>query len=47
MPNKETTQVVCVAEFRAKEGKTDELIAAVARADGSPRTRSRAASATN
>ena len=29
MPNKNTTQVVCVAEFRAKEGKTDELIAAL------------------
>jgi len=29
MPNKETTEVVCVAEFRAKEGKTDELLAAL------------------
>jgi quinol monooxygenase YgiN len=29
MPNKNTTQVVCVAEFRAKEGKTDELIDAL------------------
>ena len=26
MPNKQITQVVCVAEFRALEGKTDELI---------------------
>ncbi len=26
---KNTTQIVCVAEFRAKEGKTDELIAAL------------------
>ena len=29
MPNKNTTQVVCVAEFFAKEGKTDELIDAL------------------
>jgi quinol monooxygenase YgiN len=29
MPKKETTQLVCVAEFRAKEGKTDELITAL------------------
>jgi quinol monooxygenase YgiN len=29
MIRKETTEVVCVAEFRAKEGKTDELIAAM------------------
>jgi quinol monooxygenase YgiN len=29
MPKIEKTQVVCVAEFRAKEGKTDELIAAL------------------
>ena len=29
MPNKNTTQVVCVAEFFAKDGKTDELIAAL------------------
>jgi quinol monooxygenase YgiN len=29
MPNKNTTQVVCVAEFRAKEGKTGELIDAL------------------
>ena len=29
MPNKNTTQVVCVAEFFAKEGKTDELIEAL------------------
>ena len=29
MPKIEKTQVVCVAEFRAKEGKTDELIAAM------------------
>ena len=27
MPSKNTTQVVCVAEFFAKDGKTDELIA--------------------
>jgi quinol monooxygenase YgiN len=26
MPSKDTTQVVCVAEFFAKEGKTEELI---------------------
>ena len=26
MPNKNTTQVVCVAEFFAKDGKTEELI---------------------
>ncbi len=26
---KNTVQVVCVAEFRAREGKTDELIAAL------------------
>jgi quinol monooxygenase YgiN len=29
MPKTEKIQVVCVAEFRAKEGKTDELIAAM------------------
>jgi quinol monooxygenase YgiN len=29
MPNKNTTQVVCVAEFFAKEGKTEELIDAL------------------
>lgn len=29
MPDKNTTQVVCVAEFFAKEGKTDELIDAL------------------
>jgi len=29
MPKKNTTQVVCVAEFHAKEGKTDQLIAAL------------------
>jgi quinol monooxygenase YgiN len=29
MPNKNTTQVVCVAEFFAKDGKTDELISAL------------------
>lgn len=29
MPRIETTQVVCVAEFFAKEGKTDDLIAAL------------------
>ena len=29
MPNKNTTQVVCVAEFFAKEGKTAELIDAL------------------
>jgi quinol monooxygenase YgiN len=29
MPNKNTTRVVCVAEFHAKEGKTDELIGAL------------------
>jgi quinol monooxygenase YgiN len=29
MPDKNTTQVVCVAEFFAKAGKTDELIAAL------------------
>jgi quinol monooxygenase YgiN len=29
MPNKDTTQVVCVAEFRAKEDKTGELIDAL------------------
>ena len=29
MPKIDTTQVVCVAEFHAKEGKTDELIAAL------------------
>ena len=29
MPSKDTTQVVCVAEFYAKEGKTDELIDAL------------------
>jgi quinol monooxygenase YgiN len=31
MPKKDTVQVVCVAEFRAKDGKTDELIAALHR----------------
>lgn len=29
MPEKNTTQVVCVAEFHAKEGKTNELIDAL------------------
>ncbi len=29
MPKIEKTEVVCVAEFRAKEGKTNELIAAM------------------
>src|ERR1017187_5547514 len=29
MPDKNTTQVVCVAEFHAIDGKTDELIAAL------------------
>jgi quinol monooxygenase YgiN len=29
MPKSEKIQVVCVAEFRAKEGKTDDLIAAM------------------
>ena len=29
MPAIEKTQVVCVAEFRAKEGKTEELIQAL------------------
>lgn len=29
MPEKDTTQVVCVAEFRALDGKTEELIAAL------------------
>jgi quinol monooxygenase YgiN len=29
MPSKNTTQVVCVAEFFAKEGKTEELIDAL------------------
>jgi hypothetical protein len=29
MPNKDTTQVACVAEFFAKEGKTEELIEAL------------------
>jgi quinol monooxygenase YgiN len=29
MPNKNTTQVVCVAEFFAKDGKTEELIDAL------------------
>ena len=29
MPEKNTIQVVCVAEFRALEGKTEELIAAL------------------
>jgi quinol monooxygenase YgiN len=29
MPKIETTQVVCVAEFFARENKTDELIAAL------------------
>jgi quinol monooxygenase YgiN len=31
MPQKDTTQVVCVAEFRAKEGKTEELLDALHR----------------
>jgi quinol monooxygenase YgiN len=31
MPRKETTQVVCIAEFRAKEGKTEELLDALHR----------------
>lgn len=29
MPEMEKTEVVCVAEFRAKEGKTKDLIAAL------------------
>lgn len=29
MPDKNTTRVVCVAEFHAKEGKADELIQAL------------------
>ena len=29
MPKKETTRIVCVAEFRAFDGKTEELIAAL------------------
>lgn len=29
MPNKNTTQIVCVAEFRAFEGKTDALVEAL------------------
>lgn len=29
MADKNTTQVVCVAEWRAKEGKTDELMKAL------------------
>ena len=29
MPNVDATQVVCVAEFHAIQGKTDELIAAL------------------
>ena len=29
MPRIEKTQVVCIAEFHAKEGKTDQLIAAM------------------
>jgi quinol monooxygenase YgiN len=29
MPNKNAIQVVCLAEFRAKEGKTDALIEAL------------------
>jgi len=29
MPNKNTTRVVCVAEFRAFEGKTDALVEAL------------------
>ena len=29
MPEKNTTRVVCVAEFFAKEGKTEELIDAL------------------
>ena len=29
MTKKNTVQVVCVAEFRALEGKTDELVAAL------------------
>lgn len=31
MPNKDTTQVVCVAEFFAKGGRTEELIDALHR----------------
>ena len=29
MPKKETTQVVCVAEFRAFDGKIEELVSAL------------------
>jgi quinol monooxygenase YgiN len=29
VPNTNTTQVVCIAEFRAQEGKTDALIEAL------------------
>jgi quinol monooxygenase YgiN len=29
MPNKGTTRVVCVAEFQAKDGKTDDLVSAL------------------
>jgi quinol monooxygenase YgiN len=29
MPNRENTQLVCVAEFYAKEGRTDELMSAL------------------
>ncbi len=29
MPNIDTTQIVCIAEFHAIEGKTDELIGAL------------------
>ncbi len=29
MPNKNTTQLVCIAEFRAMQGKTEDLIAAL------------------
>lgn len=29
MPNRNTSQVVCVAEFFAKEGKADELVEAL------------------
>jgi quinol monooxygenase YgiN len=31
MPKKDTIRVVCVAEFRAKEDKTDELMSALHR----------------
>lgn len=29
MPKKETTRIVCIAEFRAFDGKTEELIVAL------------------